>query len=300
VKDWEATLAASLKQRWKSYRQALKACQREFSEKAVHDSRIQTRRLLSLIELLAVFLAESHLKRARRALKRHLDVFDALRDTQVQLLLLEKHRRQFPETRSFHRALALREKRCLKKAARDVRRVRVQRVENVVRSLARQLKNLRKDAAQRPRHRQAVLHAVEAAFARAVELQRKMDPGMAETIHRTRIAFKRFRYMVEALQPIFPEVTPDRLSAMQEFQSMMGEVQDTEVFLARLDRYARAAKRRAQALARFRHWLLRDRTAQITRCLKHGDRLHCFWPLEQGLHGDGLPCLRAKRQTTPR
>jgi CHAD domain-containing protein len=282
VNDWEATLAASLKQRWKTYRKTLKDCQRDFSEKAVHDSRIQTRRLLSLIELLAVFLAESHLKRARRALKRHLDAFDPLRDTQVQLLLLEEHRRQFPRARPFHDALARREKRCLKEAARAVRRVKVHRVEKVVRSLVRQLKNLRNGSAHRSRHRLAVLHAVEAAFALAVELKGKMDPGMAETIHRTRIAFKRFRYMVEALQPILPDITPDRLEAMQDFQSMMGEVQDTEMFLAQLDCFIRGEPRLARSLAHFRHWLLRRRTSQITFCLKHADRLHRFWPLERG------------------
>ena len=54
-------LAESLKMRWKRYRKRLKQCQRKFSEGAVHDSRIETRRLLSLIDMLRVFLPEAGL-----------------------------------------------------------------------------------------------------------------------------------------------------------------------------------------------------------------------------------------------
>jgi len=123
---------------------------------------------------------------------------------------------------------------------------------------------------------------VHDAFAKTLELQRAMDPGAAATIHRTRVAFKKFRYMVEALQPLFAEITPERVATMQDYQSMMGEVQDTEVFLARLDKYTRGREARAKTLARFRRWLLLQHTAQITRCLKHADRLPAFWPLKDG------------------
>ena len=280
VKDWETTLRTSIKERWKRYRRALKRCQRKFSEKAVHASRVETRRLLSLVELLNVFLGQSHLKRTRRALKQHLNAFDPLRDTQVQLLLLDKYQRQFPETAPLRQMLARREKRCLKNARRRIRRVRIRHLEKVFRELSRQLAHLRENAAHRARHRSAVLSAVQEAFARTVELQRTMDPGAVETIHRTRIAFKKFRYMVEALQPLFSDITAKRVTAMQDYQSMMGEVQDTEVFLARLDKFARQHESYASTLARFRHWLLQRHTTQIAYCLKHADQLHKFWPLK--------------------
>ncbi len=300
MKNWEKTLRTSLKQRWKRYRRALKRCQRKFSEKSVHASRVETRRLLSLVELLNVFLGQSHLKRIRRILKRHLDAFDPLRDTQVQLLLLAKHRRQFPEAKSFHKMLARREERCLKTAARRIERIKIGSLHKVFRRLARQLGHLREDAAHRVRHRAAVMNAVRDAFAHTVELQRAMDPGAAETIHRTRIAFKKFRYMLEALQPLFSEITAKRVASMQDFQSMMGEVQDTEVFLARLGKHTRGHKARARRLARFRRWLLVRHTAQITYCLKHADRLHEFWPLKDGTTHKSLTTQPTRRTALPR
>ena len=81
-----------LKKHWKRYRRALKRCQQSFSEKAIHASRVETRRLLATIELLAGFLPAARVRKLRRALKRHLDTFDDLRDTQVQLQILARMR----------------------------------------------------------------------------------------------------------------------------------------------------------------------------------------------------------------
>ncbi len=266
-------------QRWKTYRRAFAGCQRKLSEKAVHSSRIETRRLLSLVELLRGFLGPSQFKKVRPKLKAHLDLFDPLRDTQVQLLLLDQHRSQFPETKLLRKMLAQRERRCLKDAGSRLRRLRLGRLEKVFRKLSRQLARLRDDSGAPARRPVAMPHAVLEAYARAVELQRAMDPGAVETIHRTRIAFKKFRYMMEALQPAFDEITESRLQAMRAFQSMLGAVQDTEVFIARLDKFARRDKAVARALARFRHWLLSRHTQQIAYCLQHADRLHQFRPI---------------------
>jgi len=298
MKDWEREIKASLKKRWKRYRRALELCQRRFSEKSVHASRVETRRLLSLVELLNVFLGQSHLKKTRQILKRHLDAFDPLRDTQVQLLLLAKHRRQFPEAKAFHESLVKREGRCRKASARRIKRIKVRPVQKVLRQLARQLSHVGKSATQSTRHRAAVMNAVREAFTRTLALQRAMDPGAAASIHRTRIAFKKFRYMMEALQPLFPEITTERVAAMQDFQSMMGEVQDTEVFLARLDKHARGHEKRAKTLARLRRWLLVRLTAQITYCLKHADGLHQFWPLKERTI-DKSPATKPAKRTAP-
>lgn len=297
MKDWEATFRAALKERWKCYHRTLKRCLRKFSQKSVHASRVETRRLLSLVELLDVFLGRgrSRVEKARRILKRHMDAFDPLRDTQVQLLVLAEHGRRFPETKSLQRMLTKREARCLERAARRMKRVKLDSLQKVLRRLDRQLKQMRKSAARRTRRRSAVLKSLRDVYTRTVELQRAMDPGAASTIHRTRLAFKKFRYMMEAIQPLFPEISPGRLTAMQAFQSMMGEVQDTEIFLARLDKYTRGQEKRAKMLARFRRWLLAQHTSQICYCLKHADELRAFWPLQDGKEGRNVSLTRRRR-----
>src|SRR5215831_4856615 len=104
-------LASSLRIQWRRYRKRLKQCQERFSEEAVHESRVETRRLLATVELLRAFIAEKEIKKARRALKHHLDTFDQLRDTQVQLSYVRLLTRAFPLARTFHRWLQKREAR---------------------------------------------------------------------------------------------------------------------------------------------------------------------------------------------
>src|SRR5262250_3128577 len=88
-------LASALKKQWRRYRKALKCCQEKFSPAAVHNSRVDTRRLLSIVGLLSPFLVRGRAGKLQAVLKRRLDIFDDLRDTQVQLLAVGRMRRGF-------------------------------------------------------------------------------------------------------------------------------------------------------------------------------------------------------------
>jgi hypothetical protein len=58
-----------MKKEWKSYRKRLKQCQRRFSERSVHELRIQTRRLFSIMELLRPFQSARKIEATQEALK---------------------------------------------------------------------------------------------------------------------------------------------------------------------------------------------------------------------------------------
>ena len=287
MRDWEGTLDAALRQQWKRYRKALQRCQRHFSEEAVHDSRVECRRLLAQLELLGVLGAPRDFKKARSALKDHMDTFDALRDTQVLLLVLQQQAKAFPETRPLRQALLRREKRCLVDSARRIRRVKTSRVKEFVASLRRHLRGARISPERRGRERREILQSIDQAFAQVMERRSKMDPGSVATLHRTRVAFKKFRYMVEVLHRLVPGISAARLKAMQGFQTLFGELQDTDVFLGRLDKFARKDPQQARALAAFRHWLLKRRTEQIDTCVRHADVLLQFWPPRSSVRPTG-------------
>src|SRR5512140_19013 len=97
----------------KRYRKALTECKKEFSESAVHDSRIETRRMLAMLELLGPWLGPGRLGKARAALKRHLDTFDNLRDTHVQLLEVRRLKKRFSCLKEFQEYLLCREKKAI-------------------------------------------------------------------------------------------------------------------------------------------------------------------------------------------
>src|SRR5215510_1686315 len=64
-------LATALKKQWRRYRKALKRCQEKFSSEAVHNSRVETRRLLAIIGLLGPFLRPQRAKKLQSLLKHH-------------------------------------------------------------------------------------------------------------------------------------------------------------------------------------------------------------------------------------
>jgi CHAD domain-containing protein len=271
-------LARSLKKQWKRYRKELKRCQDEFSEKAIHAFRVETRRLLSTLELLGGFLPARRVEKARRLLKRHRDVFDDLRDTQVQLAAVGRMLRLFPAARPFQASLLEREERLVKRTRKDVKHVRTRRLGKLITGCRGQVE--RQLAKAGPEKALAVLlRSVDRAFRRTRQLRTRIHARDPWTIHRTRVAFKKFRYMVEALAERLPAVKRERLAAMHDYQTMMGEIQDAEVLLRTLDKFLRQQEIKPEAARRFRAELLRRCQWLIRVYLGAADQLLEFWPL---------------------
>ncbi len=283
-------LADSLHTQWRRYRKRLKRCQKQFSEDAVHASRVETRRLLATLALLGAFIPEHDLRPARRALKRHLNTFARLRDTQVQLIYVGRMAGTFPDAYPFYDWLQARKARFTRTTRKAVKRIKAKR-------LGRRLAALEKEI--RRRHKQItreqafviVRRAMTRAFARVAQRCRQVRAGDTQTIHRTRIAFKHFRYMVEALSPLLPAVTGDHRRAMRGYQCMMGDIQDMDVLLAALDKFARKQEVNIASARRLKKELVRWRQMLIQVYLNAAGRLRRFWP------PPGLRQSTAKRKT---
>jgi CHAD domain-containing protein len=290
------SLARSLRQQWKHYRKQLKRCQHKCSPGAIHDFRVESRRLLSTLELLGGFLPARRVEKAQRLLKRHLDVFGDLRDTQVQLAAVGRMRRAFPAARPFYAWLREREERFTRRTRKNLRKVRTGRLGKLIAAG-------REDVQEQliistPRQAlAAVLRSVDRAFRRTQQRRARIDARDTLTIHRTRVAFKRFRYMVEALAEHLPAVTEERLEAMHDYQTMMGEIQDAEVLRDTLDKFLREREIEAGPVRRFRAELLRRRQQLIRVYLRAADQLLEFWPLPSS--GAGVPPTQAQPESDP-
>src|SRR5678815_3883395 len=112
----------SLQKQWKRYRKELKRCQKKFSEKAVHNSRVAARRLSATIGLLESFLPPAIVEKGSCLIKEHLDIFDELRDAQVQLVAVTSLQGTFPAARPFCEWLQKREARFSKQTRARVNR----------------------------------------------------------------------------------------------------------------------------------------------------------------------------------
>jgi CHAD domain-containing protein len=287
------TLLRSSKKQWKRYRKELKRCQRKFSEKAVHSSRIETRRLLSFAELLGPFAGPRTMDKVCICLKRHLDVFAELRDVHVQRGLLKKLPQTYPAA-AFCNHLRKREKKLARRTREKVQRSKTKR-------LARLIATATQDAGcwindwTPAENNLRIIKAVSTAFDRTVELRQRIDPARSETLHCTRVAFKKFRYMVEALSNLLP--MPAGFSdALHDYQTRMGNVQDLEVLLQSFRAFAKKRQLEQAPTAELCRDLARRKNELISCYLARADQLYSFWPASgrPNRHAQPVPSAGAR------
>ena len=225
----ETFLLDSLNTRWKKYQAELETCRCEFSEAAVHDFRVATRRLLSSLDLLRAVIPDLRIQKMRRILKGQLDNLDALRDVQVLIADISGAIHEIPELQSFQAYLQRREKKLLRAAQKEIRSLKIESLSRQIEKLSLTIEPFKEtDLAA------SLFSAVDEAYAIVIQRYALIDPAQPATIHRLRIAFKKFRYMIEAIYPILQNPAPDYLKKLQDYQAAMGDIQDMEVALQKL------------------------------------------------------------------
>ena len=297
-------LTASLQTQWKRYRKTLRRCQERFSEGAVHDSRVEARRLLSRVELLGAFISAGRIAKVQTCLKRHLDSFDDLRDTQVQMRAVAGMLRKFPAACPFLEYLQRQEKKYTKQSRKCIKRIRTGRLARLVRCCREEAQAQRKK--REPEAANALLlRSVDHSFARTAQLKEQINPRNLKTIHRTRVAFKKFRYMVETLAEDFPVADDRLLRQMHDYQTMMGDIQDMQVLLTGVDSYLDRKGIDAKWAREFRSSLLRRRQKLVHAFLGASNQLFEFWlpPRYKGPYPAVQPATLSpssvRRQTAP-
>ena len=222
-------LLSALDDRWKNYRLELKRCRAEFSNEAVHDLRVASRRMLAFIRLINSISPHPRLQKLRRYFKDQLDEFDDLRDTQVILAEISETLQELPQLQEFQDHLQSVEKRLLKTLRKKLKVIDLFDVSKRIRRLRESLKTDSSDDLVLK-----TFQAVEDAFLITQRRRDWVNPSQATSIHRVRIAFKTFRYTVEIVHPLLDNFPAANLKRMHDYQSLMGEIQDVEVILQAL------------------------------------------------------------------
>jgi CHAD domain-containing protein len=227
-------LIETLENRWKTYRSELKRCQKGASEEAIHDLRVATRRLLALVDTLRAISPHPRLQKLRHTFKNQLDSLNDLRDTQVMLIGVSDTLNTIPELALFQEYLTKRETRLLKSTAKGIRSFQITNVRKRLDSTRKALLKMENENQQQ----KALLQIVDDAYETTLRRFRRIEPTRPATIHRTRVAFKKFRYMVEIVYPLVPNFPEANFKNMHDYQDMMGAIQDLEVLLSTFDDFS--------------------------------------------------------------
>lgn len=265
-------LLEALDQRWKNYRAELKRCRAEFSNEAVHDLRVAARRMLAFIQLMNSISPRPRLQKLSRSFKDQLDQFDDLRDTQVILAEISETIQELPQLQGFQEHLRSVEKKLLKTLRKRLRVIDLFEVSKRVRRMRESLKG---DSSGELALQ--TLRAVDDAFQITRRRRSWVNPVQAASIHRVRIAFKAFRYMVEIVYPLLQGFPPGNFQRMHDYQSLMGEIQDVEVIMQRLaDAPVQVSSFDPEPV---REYYERCHARAVSAYLEHMDQLDTFWRL---------------------
>jgi CHAD domain-containing protein len=218
-------LLQALENRWKGYRAELKRCRAEFSNEVVHDLRVATRRMLALIQLLNSISPRPRLQKLSRAFKEQLDEFDDLRDTQVILAEISEISHELPQLHDFQKHLQFSEQKLLRTLRKKIKNLESSEVTRRIRKTHEAI-----EAETNSDLEAQIMQAVDDVYLITKQRYAWVNLARSATTHRVRIAFKSFRYMVEMIQPLLSNFPIENLKRMNEYQSLMGEIQDTEVF----------------------------------------------------------------------
>ncbi len=262
-------LLEALDKRWKTYRAELKRCRAEFSNEAVHDIRIATRRLLSLIKLMNSFSPRPRLQKLSRAFKNQLDEFDDLRDTQVMLAEFSKTAQELPQLQSIQEHLQTVEADLLKSLRKKIKKFDLDEISNRMKKTRASTESNNQDDIL-----PQILQAVDDAYLLTRQRFARIDTAQPPTIHRVRIAFKSFRYMVEIVHPLLDGFPTGNLKRMNDYQSLMGEIQDAEIIIQTLADFSSDASFDPEPVRRYYE---RRHAETVSAYTAKMDQLAAFW-----------------------
>jgi len=275
--DPAVCLANSLTKQWTSYHKQLRNCQNEFSETSVHQLRVATRRLMAHHGMISSALSAEKVAKARKKLKCQLKLLGELRDAQVQRIFIEQKTAKFPFLALICDWLQERERHLVKTVRRKVQRFKCRKMEQWMLNLCEELSCWPDNAVKRELLAANVFTAVTDAFIATACCLQEISPDDSQTIHRTRVTFKKFRYMVEALSPDFTGLGKRQLRHLGNYQRRMGNLQDLEILQSCVMRFLRKHPGSEELFAPFnRHLRLLQRRA-LRSCLAHAEDLCEFW-----------------------
>ena len=268
--DPKQLLLDALEMRWENYRTELKNCRSEFTEEAVHDLRVATRRILALIQLLNSISPRPRLKKIARAFKDQLDEFDDLRDTQVILGELSGILQELPQLEEFETYLRSHEEQMLQDLRKKLKQRDTSEITGWIHKTRDDL-----DVETTNDLESQILDAVDDTFLVVRQRLGWVDLARSATVHRVRVVFKAFRYMVEIVQPLLSDFPPGILKQMNDYQTLMGDIQDLEVFVRTLADFTENAS--FPDLNAVQRYYEKRHSEAISAFMSTMDQLHTFW-----------------------
>jgi CHAD domain-containing protein len=186
-----------------------------------------------MLDVIAFVTSASRIEKLSDHLKEQLDDFSALRDLQAMLDRVSEDIGTFPELEPFQNYLEKREKRKQRSNEKHIQNFKPGGVEKRLLKIQGAVEDFSAKELQ-----DKLPQAVDEAYLTVIQRYGEIDPAQLVSIHHLRVAFKNFRYMVEAIYPCLPDFPEAQLQHMHDYQTQMGNIHDLQVCLETLAEFA--------------------------------------------------------------
>ena len=257
------TLVRVFDRSWAAWLHGVQACWGNPSRRPVHELRIACRRLEALLDVLGHTTGAERkaLRRLARVAGQPLDALSPLRDDQVQRRRISKA----PGTRGTDALLddqKRREKRHEKRASRALGQIDLARADALARRVRKSV--VRRQGSPTPADRtRLLLAAVDAAATDVRSRLARLDATRSRSLHKLRIAIKRFRYIAEIAEEVAPNVRVASQPTVRALQRRLGRLHDADVLAARLSRFADRQKKHRDDVRAFTAHVEADRARSL-------------------------------------
>ncbi len=226
-----AHLHDEMEKQWKKCREEFKIAQRQYSRESIHDLRVALRRYLSLLDLARGVGRFKRIGKVRLQVKKHLDALDELRDVQVQINTIEKLLTVVPGFEEYETYLLTEESKLSDKAMKRLGKLRLNKLKEWSKGLTKAVSKKASNIDKHHKQDQSIAENLDSSFNKVLACKEKLKLRDVNAVHDMRLAFKSFRYKIEALQPVLKDYPVSLLNDMGDFQDKMGIITDYDVLL---------------------------------------------------------------------
>lgn len=221
----------------------LKLAKNKQSEENIHDLRVWNRRLTEFIKINSM-LSGKNTRKTQDTLKKLLRSLGNLRDNQIQQIILAK----YDPPKALIKSLKERENTLIKKARKNIESFDKKMLSKNVVNLATASRAKCRNKKAIGKNQKLLVKLVEGKFKTLKTQYEAINPTDYSTIHAVRIAFKKFRYTVEALSE-FLVFSEENIKLLKEAQDLMGEIQDLVVLTGTIDGFVNSGELKLSGVA---------------------------------------------------
>ncbi|OGU41961.1 MAG: hypothetical protein A2X61_11880 [Ignavibacteria bacterium GWB2_35_12] len=223
----------ALDKTFSNYSKRYKSCIKNFSDDSVHDIRVSIRRFIALLKLFESLYPNEYISQLKRVIKQQLKSFSKLRDTDVQIGNMKEVIHKEPVLYTFYNDLLKNESRLIENIQESLPDYNIIEIEGLVLFIKMELKKA--ITANLITENQIIMIAKQ-AFIRVMDLYEEANSKDLDSIHKVRLAFKNYRYLMEILQTLEPD-SKYNFDAMKQFQTILGNIQDNVSLLRDLQSF---------------------------------------------------------------